>query len=464
MSANEITINKITIDEAPFNKYHLKLVAYCAGCPFVAGYVLGTVAISLSVMNTRIPMSPALSGLIGMGTLLGMMFGSLFGGYATDLLGRKKMYILDFLFLGIVSVLQYFITDPLVVFLLRMLLGVGLGATFTISGPYIAEFSPQKNRGAMLGILNALWFIGYAASNVVCYLLLNFGDDSWKWMVVSGAVPCFLWLISIRNMPESPRWLIGKGRGNEVAAILKKIGDNIVLSRETEPDPEGKASFHELFNSGYGKWLFFVAFFWTMQIIPVFALGTYLPTIMEQFGFADGNRQYLGSAIINSLYLIGLIFIFFFMDKSGRRPTLLISFFICFIALFILAFTADMNLPFILVLALFVLFGASNTAGGSHQFVYPNELFPTHIRATAVGVMTSITRIIAAIATFFTPIILSRFGLEATLYICAGLTLAGLVVSIIMAPETKDMSLTEASSLRTPRKAENTGSSVIRNR
>lgn len=441
-----MSAKKVTIDEVALNKYHLKLIAYCSGCSIVAGYVVGAVAISLSTMSKQMPMTATMSGLVGTGTLIGMIFGSMIGGYITDKIGRKKMYVLDFLFMAIVNILQFFVASPIQAFALRLLLGIGVGVTFTIAGPYLAELSPQKNRGVIVSALNVLWYVGYAISNVVCYLLLATGDNCWRWMLLSGAVPCILWLIGIRKMPESPRWLAGHGRGSEVDAVLKKIGPNVIMPLDEEQEQKQTSGFLEIFKNGNGKWIFFVAAFWSMQIISFFAVGTYLPTIIEQLGFGSGNKQYLGSAIINCLYLIGAIPIFAFMDRAGRRPTLIWSFVISTIPLFILAFTADKNLSFILILILFVTFGASNMAGAALDYVYPNELFPTQIRATAVGFITGLTRVISAISTFLTPVIIQSMGLKTALFICAVTSLAGFVLSVVMAPETKDMNLSEINS------------------
>lgn len=437
---------QVTLDSVPFNKYHLKLIAYCSGCTLVAGYVIGVVAISLDVMQKQIQMSALMSGLIGMGTLLGMVFGSLIGGRLTDYLGRKRMYVVDFTYLTIMSVLQFFVAVPWQAFILRLLLGVGLGPAYSIAGPYLAEMAPQKSRGNVIGMLNALWFIGYALSYVTCYLMLPIGVSSWRWMLISSAVPTLLWLIGIRKMPESPRWLISRGRGAEVPAILAKIGPQVTLPVVPVADHKQKVAFSAIFKGGYGKWFFFVVAFWSLQIIPVFGIGTYLPTIMSQLGLT-GNLKYLGSAVVNCLYLLGLIPIFIYLDRAGRRPTLIASFLVRSVALVILTLTAKLNLPFAIVLFLFVLFGASNAAGGSHQFVYPNELFPTEVRATAVGAVTSFTRILSAVSTFLTPIVLNRFGLQAMLAICAGVSIVGTVISVMMAPETKDLNLNDAASL-----------------
>lgn len=434
------------MDEVPLGKFHWRVFGCCAGCPFLDGYVLGIIAISLSVMNTQIPMSPAMSGLIGMGVLAGMFLGSLFGGYITDIIGRKKMFFYDFLFITIISILQFFTTDPMQIFVLRVLLGIGLGADYPIAGPYMAEFVPKKNRGSLVGALNAFWYFGYALSFIVGYLLLPLGNEtSWKWMLVSSAVPALGWLIARSVMPESPRWLLRQGREEEANEILKKIGDNVILPKEEES--EKKTAFLDIFRDGYGKWVFFVSVFWTLQIVPTMGIGTYTPMIMEQLGFADGNKQYLGAAIMNSFYLLGLIPVFFLIESWGRRPTLVWSFFVSSIALFVLAITSGMHMSFAFILFVFVIYGAFNVAMGAHDWIYPNELFPTQVRGTAMGFITSVTRIAAAVGTFLTPILLGNFGVTVTLYICAIMFFAGFILSYIMAPETKNMNLAEACSL-----------------
>ena len=445
-----MSTNKIILDELPMSKFHWKVFACCSGCPFMDGYVLGIIAVSLSIMNTQIHMSATMSGLVGMATLGGMFLGSLFGGRITDAIGRKKMFFYDFVFITIVAAAQFFTNDPIHVFIFRVLLGIGLGADYGIAGPYIAEFAPKKNRGALVGALNAFWYFGYAISFVVGYLLLPIGNaTSWKWMLVSSAVPSFIWILFRSSLPESPRWLISQGKEKEAEAIIKKVfGDNVVLGDNPDADAEDvKVSYSALFKNGYGKWVFFAAAFWTLQIIPTFGIGTYLPTIMERFGFANGNMQYLGSAIMNIFYLLGLIPIYYLMDSWGRRPTLIWTFVLCTFSLTILGTISGSNPSFIVILVLFVIFGASNTAGGAHEWVYPNELFPTHIRATAMGLITAITRILCAFTTFLYPIIMDKFGLSVTLYICAGVSAAGWLLAVIMAPETKNMNLEQTASL-----------------
>ena len=443
-------MNKVrTMDELPLSRFHYKMFAYASGSTFIDGYIIGIIAVALSVMQSQFDMSLTIMGLIGMATLAGMFVGGIIGGYLTDLIGRKKMFLIDMLIMAIVSILQFFIDDPIQLVILRFILGVAIGADYPIAGALMAEFSPKKNRGSLLGGLNGLWYVGYASSYLVGFFLLSVGDTSWRWMLLSSAIPVIIMLVARLNMPESPLWLASKGREKEANAIVQKIfGDHVIMSNE--PETKEKTSFLDMFRNGYGKWIFFVSAFWSLQVIPTFGIGTYIPEILAQFGFANGTREYLGSAVINIVYLVGLLPALYLIEKYGRRPTLIIPFLVSAISLFVLAATSGMNTSFVFILVLFIIYGTFNTAMGAHDWIYPNELFPTHIRGTAMGFITGVTRIASAIGTFFFPFILESYGLAATLYICGALFFIGFLISLFMAPETKNMSLAQTSSINKP--------------
>lgn len=448
MSETQSTSTTVSMDDVPLNRFHWKVFAASAGCPFIDGYALGIIAVGLAQMHERVEMSAFWAAMIGMGTLAGMFVGSLIGGQITDIVGRRRMFVLDFAYIVIVCVAGFFFTDPAMVFVFRFLLGLGLGADYPIAGPYMSEFVPKKSRGSLVGALNAFWYVGYAASFVVGYFMLDMGDDAWRWMLATPADVAFVWLVARYFMPESPRWLMNRGEYDEAERVLKKIGPNVTLPEgDEEVEKMGKLS--DIFKDGYGRWVFFVAAFWSLQVLPTFGIGTYVPSIMEALGFAEGNLQYLGAAVINVFYLLGLIPIFFLMDTMGRRKTLIWSFLVSGLALVVLAVTSGWNMSFVFVIIVFIVYGAFNVAMGAHDWVYPNELFPTHVRGTAMGFITAVTRIVAAVGTFMFPFILSQWGLAATLYICGGLFLLGWVLSVVMAPETRNMNLAEASSLRT---------------
>ncbi|MDR4946018.1 MFS transporter [Neobacillus cucumis] len=435
-----------TMEEMPLSRFHYKMFAYSSGSTFLDGYIVGIIAIALSVIQKQIDLSVTMIGLLGTGTLAGMLIGGVFGGYLTDLLGRKKMFLLDMAVMLIVSILQFFVNDPMQLVILRFILGIAVGADYPIAGALMTEFSPAKNRGSLLGGLNGLWYIGYASSNLVGYLMVSIGDTSWRWMLASSAVPVLLMLVSRLNMPESPRWLASKGREKEANAIVQKIfGENVIMS--AEPETKEKTTYLDMFRNGNGKLVFFVTAFYSLQVLPLYGINTYIPEILEKFGFANGTREYLGAAILNIIYLAGLLPALRLVEKYGRRPTIIWPFLICSIALILLGATSGLKMPFVFILALFVIYGSVNNAMGAHCWIYPFELFPTNIRGTAGGFTTGMARIASSIGTFFSPAIMANYGLAPTLYICGAVLFIGFLVCLFMAPETKNMSLTEASAL-----------------
>ncbi|MHC5534565.1 MFS transporter [Priestia megaterium] len=438
--------NVRTMEEIPLSKIHIQMFLYNGGGAFIDGYILGIIAVALAILQPQFDMSLTMVGLIGTATLAGMFLGGTLFGYITDKIGRKKMFILDLIVFIIASVLQLFVTDPIQLLILRFILGVAVGADYPIASSLMAEFSPRKNRGTLLGGLVALWYVGYGISYLVGYLMLPLGDSNWRWMLASSAVPALIVLLARVNMPESPRWLASKGKLDEANDIIKKLfGENVVLS--DEPENNVKTSYKDIFRNGYGKWTIFIALFWTLQVAPSFAIATYIPQVLGKFGLADGSSEYLGSAVISIFYVCGLIPAIYLVEKVGRRPVLVWPFLISALVLFVLGATSGAHLSFAFTITLFIIYGIFHNGMEILQWIYPNELFPTSIRATATGFGAGFSRVGASISTFIFPIVLDKYGLESTLYMCAALFFIGFLISLWMAPETKNMSLAETSAL-----------------
>ncbi|MED3729606.1 MFS transporter [Priestia endophytica] len=435
-----------TLEDMPLRKFHFQMFFYTGGGAFIDGYIIGIIAVALAVLQPQFEMSLTLVGIIGMAAYVGMFFGGIIGGYLTDLIGRKTMFILDLSIFVIASIPQFFVTDPVQLIILRLILGFAVGADNPISATYMAEFAPRKHRGALLGGLIALWYVGYALSYLVGYWMLALGDDSWRWMLASSAVPALILLVARLRMPESPMWLASKGRKSEANAIVQRIfGKGVILSGSLEKNE--KTSFMDMFRNGYGKWTLFIALFWTLQVAPAFAIATYIPQVLGEFGFADGSKEFLGSAIMSLFYLVGLLPAVYLVEKIGRRPVLIWPFLVSSVVLIVLGITSGWHMSFTFTIALFIIYGIFNTSMNILQWIYPNELFPTNIRGTAVGFGTGVSRIGASLSTLLFPLILSKYGLEVTLYVCAALFFIGFLISLVMAPETRNMTLSETSAL-----------------
>ena len=436
-----------SFDQAPLNSFHKRLVVYSSGGPFLDGYVLSIIGMALVQATPQLQLNLFWEGMIGASALVGVFLGGFVGGWFTDKYGRQILYTIDLIAIGVFSLTQFWVESALMLFILRLFIGIAVGADYPIATALLAEFAPQKYRGPFVGFLLVMWFVGAAAGYIVGDLMLRTESaDAWRWMLASAALPTAIFLFLRRNTPESPRWLVQMGRFMEARAVLKLVYNRDVSVEDLQTmaptaKPIGIAA---LFKSGYGTRMLFVTIFWTCAIVPLFSVYAFGPKIMVALGLA-GNLGNIGAAAITVLFMIGCVPPLFIINRKGRRFLLLNSFFWSGIALLLLGLFPDSSQTTILLL-----FSAyALTTGGSQtlQFVYPNELFPTEIRASAVGLASSLSRIGAAIGTYLVPFALVHLGIGTTMLVAAGVTLFGFAASWKMAPETKHCSLEDSACL-----------------
>lgn len=388
-------------------------------------------------------MSTFWSGLIGASALIGVFLGGIIFGPITDRIGRKLMYTIDLAAIIVLSVLQFFVTNDVQLFILRLLIGVAVGADYPIATALVAEFAPKNWRAKLLGGLNAMWFVGATVAAFVGYFLLNL-DNGWRWMLVSSAPVALVIVIARTSIPESPRWLLNKGRRDEAIDVVQAVlGPQATL--DDVPEGEKPSSFRAVLHGGYLNRVIFISIFWTATIVTLFSIYAFGPQILALFGLEEGNAANLGYGLINLFFVVGNVAALLVVDRMGRRPVLIGGFLISGLGLLYLAIYPHSQL-WVVAIA-FAVYAIFNGGPSILEWIYPNELFPTEVRATAVGLCTGISRIGAAIGTWATPWALANLGISTTMYIAAGIAGVGALVSYVMAPETRGKTLHQAASL-----------------
>ncbi|MEU2923798.1 MFS transporter [Streptomyces sp. NPDC007251] len=439
------------IDEAPLSRFHRKLTWACAGGPFLDGYLLSIIGVALVGMSGELHLTTGDESLIGAAALVGIFAGGLFFGAVTDKLGREAMYTIDLAVLVGGSVLSVFATETWQFVALRFLLGMAIGADYPIATSLLAEWVPNRHRGRLLGVLILAWYVGAAAAYAVGYALAEAGGaGAWRWMLASGAVLSAMILLLRIGTPESPLWLVNKGRTADAQkSIEKALGRTVpiqqLVAAAAEEQSAERSRFRDLFQGAYLRRTLFCGLFYMCQITPMFALYTFGPAILGSFGLGEGNSSNLGSALISIVFVLGCVPALRMVDRIGRRPVIVWSFALMVVPLAVLGGGA--SLPIAVVVVCFCAYALFSGGPTVLEWTYPNELFPTGIRATAGGVATSISRIGAAVGTYLLPLSLDRLGVGATMLIGAGITLVGWLVSFAWAEETRGRTLAETSAL-----------------
>ncbi|CAI3802158.1 Inner membrane metabolite transport protein YgcS [Pseudomonas sp. MM221] len=441
------TAQPVMIDDVEINSFH-QLLTLRTGLGWVmVGYILSIIGVATLPMSASLQLSGFWQGMIAAMALLGVFAGGFFGGWLTDRVGRQKLFFVAPAIVMLASVGMLWVQDPLTLSVLRLLCGLAVGIEYTAAGSLLTEFIPQKSRGSRLSLLTVLWFVGAALAYIAGnFMLADAGPEQWRTVMASPAIIAGLLLLVRLGTPESPRWLLSKGRRTEAEQVIRKVyGQGFSLRNISDDSASGQTmSFIGALRAGYGKRILFVVMFWACAVIPLFAVYAFVPKLFQALQLT-GNLAALGSMGITLILVLGCIIATWLINYLGRRTIILHSFLWSGLALLGLGLFPDAQGWVVLSL-----FGAyALFIGGAQvlEFVYPNELFPTEIRAFAVGMGASLAAFEPAIGTWLVPISLEHYGIANTMFAAAAITMMGLAVSLVLAPETKSMSLQEAAAL-----------------
>lgn len=429
------------LDDAQMTRFARRIVIFSSGGAFLDGYVLSIIGVALVQLTPALGLTDTQAAATGAAALAGIFFGSLVGGRLTDALGRRTMFILDVSAIAVASLATCFVGAAWQLIVLRLLLGFFIGADYPIATSLIAEFSPRAQRAITMGTVSAAWYLGATAAAGVGFALYTV-DGGWRWMLGSAVVPAVTLLVGRRDIPESARWLAQRGRGDEARAVMARVFGEGVELEEQEPAPAG---FRAVFRQGYLGRTVYLGLLILCQVVPMYAMYTFGPSIVAAFGLGEGSLSVLGEAAVSLFFLIGTIPAMFWLDSMGRRPLLIGSLALMAVGLLVPGIWPGANI--VAVVLAFAVYAFFSGGPGILQWLYPNEMFPTEVRATAVGVAIAISRIGVVVSTYGLPLFLDAYGIGPTMLVGAGLLLVCLALSVVMAPETRGLTLSEASSL-----------------
>ncbi len=430
-------------DAARKRRFLIRLTAVVSGGMFLDGYILGIIGTVIGTIKTDLSMSVFAEGAVASAALIGIFVGGPLGGWLTDKLGRKLLFSLDLILFTVASFAQFFVHSVLLLFVIRLLMGIAIGADYSIGWPLQAEFSPRRLRGRLLALQEVLWYVGFVAAFIIGYFMVNIWHLDWRFILGTSTFPAVALLIARIGLPESPRWLMQQKRAADAMRIaehyLEDPDDVADLSNEVAI----KGSFRHLFNAQNRRSVIFISVFWFCAVTPYFAIATFAASVLEKYGLSDGLA---GGIIVNGAAMFGVMVAVVAIERVGRRRLTIGPQWICAIALVIIG--AWVSAPTIVILALFFVFAFFNAMYTALTGVYPGEVLPTEIRGLGTGFACAVSRIGAALGTFLLPWSMTNLGGATTMIIASLFCIVGAVVSQKMAPEMTGRALSETGSMR----------------
>ena len=398
--------------------------------------------------------STRLFGLSGLATFVAATFAGLFVGtlvfsVAADRFGRRAVFTWSLLWYTAATCVMAAQNTTGGVLLWRAITGVGLGIELVTIDTYIAELMPSHSRGRAFAINQVVQFSAVPFVALVAWQLVPrapFGIDGWRWVVLIGSVSAVLvWFIR-RAVPESPRWLVARGRFDEAELVIGAIEQRVevdlgtplpaaVIGSVRTSTPEGVPRLRRIFSAPYTTRTVMLMVFNFAQTIGYYGFASWVPTLLIARGITTTTS--LGYSFAIALAApVGPLLVARVADGIDRRWQIVGS--ATAIALFGLLFARTSGVALI---AVGVLLTCSNNWLSVAFHAYQAELFPTDIRARAVGFVYSWSRFSAIFTSLVIGVLLTRFGATGVFVFIAGaMAVAGSVVGVF-GPRTRGLSL-----------------------
>jgi MFS transporter, SP family, arabinose:H+ symporter len=381
--------------------------------------------------------------------LIGCMFGAGLAGTVSDRIGRRRFMLVSAV-LFFISAVGCAVPRNITQFVIfRFVGGLGIGSASILAPLYIAEISPARIRGALVSVNQLAIVTGILLAYFVNWAFAGFGPSNWRWMYGAGTVPAAVFFALLFGVPESPRWLVKRGREAEAERILARVENPETAAVEIRSIKEAlrleRGSFGELFRTGFRRPLLIACVLAVFQqITGINAVLYYAPRIFEGAGFervsAIGQSTIVG--LVNLLFTVVAILL---VDKVGRKPLLLIAAAGMGVSQVLLAFALQArSLPGSAILAVILLYIAFFAmAMGPIVWVIMSEIFPTRLRGSAMAAATVILWAADFAVTLTFPVISDRLNESTAFWIYAAMCAIDFVFILAVLPETKGKTLEE---------------------
>jgi putative MFS transporter len=401
------------------------------------------------LVGAEFVLSSGQKGLVATANLIGMAVGAVIWGTVADRIGRKKAFSVTLLLFAFFSVLGALSPNVETFLLLRFLAGIGLGGCIPVDYAIVSEFSPRRHRGRVLSAMDGWWPVGTTLAAVTATLLVPVSGN-WRWMLVLMILPALLLFWVRRGVPESPLYLVRKGREAEARAVI----DDLVRRTGAAPEPYSVppavvedtrgGAIAAAFDQLRRVWAFsprITAVAWSLFIsvmLVYYAALSWMPSILRAQGFGQ-IAAFASTALMNATGIVGVALAVLLVDKVGRKRIIVIAGPLAALSLVVFSLLLDSPVGAVVAIGAFGMFALVVIPV---MYAYVSELYPTELRASGFGWASSSSRAVTGFAPLlFGSVLWPVLGLPLTFTVLGVLVVAAVVFMMVGAPETRGREL-----------------------
>ncbi len=440
------------LDRLPVGRVHRKIVVAIGLGLFFEVYEIFLSSTIATALKTEYGLGGTALQLLMASSFVGMFIGAAAFGRIADRIGRRRAFLINLVWFSVWSIIGAIAPNPWMLVGARFMAGIGVGAEYPVADSYLSDVLPKAHRGRL-----AAWAYtcSFAAVPVLGFLALflngrsTFGFDGWRVLLVIGGVGALFVIALRRGLPESPRWLAGVGRTDEAQEALRAFesGTGPVTDDDTDagdedapaaqPAPTATAV-ERLRLSPYRQRLMMLAVFHLFQPFGYYGFGTLAALVLVSRGY-DVTSSLLFTAVSFIGYPLGSLISIPLLKRFERKYLIMAT--VAVMAVCGVLFAAVSVPAFIVVFGLLTT-AASNVFSNIYH-VYQAEIFPSDVRATAVGWTYSVSRLSSAALPFILIPVLDHYGATAMFAVVLVALAAAVAVLAPIGPRTTGRSSDE---------------------
>ncbi len=461
------------------NKQNMGLVIVIAAVASTGGLLFGfdtgVISGALPFLRESWGLSTGAEEWITTAALIGAVLGAVSSGRITDIFGRKRVIIATSIIFAIGSILTGASSSPAFLSVSRIIIGIAIGiSSFTVP-LYISEISPTKIRGALVSSFQLMITIGILVSYFSDHAFADEANPfSWRWMFYVGVFPALILFIGMIFLPETPRFLIGKGKdekGRKILAMVEspELVDLAIgkIKEDIRRDELQATDWTEIFKPWLRNALFIaIGIMFVQQFVGINTIIYYAPTVFIIAGFAGAKAAISATIIVGVVNVLATVLSMFLIDRIGRRKLYFIGLAGMAVSLaalgtfFLFKDSLGPSLKYITVgsILIYVLFFAISL--GPLGWLIISEIFPLKVRGLGMSIGSLSNWLFNAIVTFtFLKLawLFTAPGMEivnqgaskpdpnpaGAFFVYAVIAILGIIWGIKYIPETKGVTLEE---------------------